>query len=343
MYKHFLVPLDDTALSSANVESAIALARRLEARITFFHANPDFGATDDGALLRSFEPALFREGADGATHALLAKAVSSGKAAGISCSAVSATSDHPAEAIVAAAAARGCDLVVMASRGTTAGKWSGWLYNSQTERVLRRSPVALLVTRVATVQPITDMDRALGIVQDEHRSIAVVVQSMGEIVREAAAAGGAPDFNSLARMVGYMIAFPQSVHHPKEEQFLHRALRRRTSASESLLGEVEAQHATESALIDRVSECLASAVADPAQDMQPLFQAVNTLSEHVWRHLRLEERLVLPLMRQHLLEEDWSEIAEAFGANDDPRFGDLTGEEFKRLFTRIANQSVRAG
>jgi nucleotide-binding universal stress UspA family protein/hemerythrin-like domain-containing protein len=340
VYKHFLVPLDDTALSSANVDSAIALARPLDARITFFHAKPDFGATDDGARLRSFDPELFREGADGNTHALLAKAVASGKAAGVSCTAVSASSEHPAEAIVEAALAMDCDLVVMASRGSTGSRWSGWLYNSQTERVLRRSPVALLVTRVATVQPITDMDRALGIVQDEHRSIAVVVHSMGEIVREAAASGNAPDFTSLARMVGYMIAFPQSVHHPKEEQFLHRALRRRTAASESLLGEVEAQHATESALIDQVSECLASAVADPAQDMQPLFESVHTLSEHVWRHLRLEERLVLPLMRQHLLEEDWAEIAQAFGANDDPRFGDLTGDEFKRLFTRIANQSA---
>ena len=38
MYQHILVPVDDSALSITTVGQAVALARRLDARITFFHA-----------------------------------------------------------------------------------------------------------------------------------------------------------------------------------------------------------------------------------------------------------------------------------------------------------------
>ena len=45
MYRHLLVPVDDTDLSVAVVSDAVALARRLGARITFFHAIADAAAS----------------------------------------------------------------------------------------------------------------------------------------------------------------------------------------------------------------------------------------------------------------------------------------------------------
>ena len=56
MYQHILVPVDDSALSITTVGQAVALARRLDARITFFHARPDFSATSDGAVLHAMSP-----------------------------------------------------------------------------------------------------------------------------------------------------------------------------------------------------------------------------------------------------------------------------------------------
>ena len=48
MYRHLLVPVDDTDLSVEVVGNAVALARPLGARITFFHA-----LADAASLLRS--------------------------------------------------------------------------------------------------------------------------------------------------------------------------------------------------------------------------------------------------------------------------------------------------
>ena len=45
MYKHFLVPIDQSGLSIINVGDAVRLANSLGAKITFFHANADYAAT----------------------------------------------------------------------------------------------------------------------------------------------------------------------------------------------------------------------------------------------------------------------------------------------------------
>jgi nucleotide-binding universal stress UspA family protein len=52
MYRHLLVPLDDSPLSAETVNQAVKLARTLGAKVTFFHAQADYGASSIGALER---------------------------------------------------------------------------------------------------------------------------------------------------------------------------------------------------------------------------------------------------------------------------------------------------
>lgn len=140
MYRHFLVQVDDSALSTANVTKAVSLAKEFGARITFFHAASDFGATDEAALPRSIELEEYLAAARGDTDSVLSKAIIPARAAGVPCRVATATSDHAGEAIVKAAQDNQCDLIVMASRGAR-GR-ATWFRGSQTERVLRRSNVA---------------------------------------------------------------------------------------------------------------------------------------------------------------------------------------------------------
>jgi nucleotide-binding universal stress UspA family protein/hemerythrin-like domain-containing protein len=339
MYKHLLAPLDDTPLSTAHVTSAVELARSMGARITFFHAKPDWGATGDGALVRVVDPALFSETTQGESNAVLMKAAAAAKAAGVPCTALALTSDHPAEAIVKAARDEGCDLIVMASHGK-ASAWSHLLRDSLTERVLRHAPVALLVTRVEAERPLSDRERALGTIGDEHRSIAVVVSAMRDVASDAAATWSADaELASVAAMVSYMRDFPEKVHHPKEEAHLHRLMRARDPSCESLLAEVEAQHVEERRLVEQIGACLEGG----ALRRQELRNAVLRFAEHVFTHLRFEESQVLPRARQCLGDDDWREIAQAFAGNDDGRLGDLSSQDLRRVFARIANAVVARG
>ena len=58
MYRHLLVPIDATDLSIEVVGSAVALARSVGARVTFFHAVPDHAASlrGDAEVLRMTSP-----------------------------------------------------------------------------------------------------------------------------------------------------------------------------------------------------------------------------------------------------------------------------------------------
>lgn len=340
MYRHLLVPVDQSPLSAANMMVAVRLASILNARLTFFHATADLGATGEGALLRSIRPGQFAAVARGETDSVLTKALVSARHAGVECDGVARTSDRRAEAIVQMAREMNCDLIVMASRG--AKGVSAWLHSSQTEHVLKQAPVALLVTRVETNEPLRNSERALGVIQDEHRSLAVVVQSMNQIV---SAQGDdslmkESDLSTLEAMLFYLREFPQRLHHPKEEEYLHPRLRERVPACHEVLVELEVQHVREAQLVAAVDQALAAVRARSEGAPNALVPSVQALFKAVWEHIGFEERVILPMAAQHLNELDWQDVADAFANNQDPNFGDIPTGEFRRIFARIATLAV---
>ncbi len=341
MYRHLMVPVDDSVLSSVNAEAAVQLAARLGARITFFHATPDLGATRAGARLKSSDPRTFAESAFGDTHAMLAKYSVSAEALGVPYDTLYATSGHPADAIVDAAVANGCDLIVMATHG--ARGIAGVLHGSQTERVLHRSTLPLLVTRIASTDPVKDMEQVLAVLHDEHQSILAVTRAMHDMVNQAPTLGPSLDLRCLEAMLNYLQAFPLSVHHPKEETFLHRALRDRAPECGALLRDIEAQHVTEHALVRQALASLEPVVSEMGAASDKLFANVRALADVVREHIALEEQAVLPLARARLLAEDWSVMAPAFQSHEFPGFGALSANETRRLFTWIADLHLGVG
>ena len=341
MYRHLLVPVDGTPLSASNVNAAITLAGTLGARITFFHATPDYAAAGEGPLVHRLNVGVFSETAIGATSALLLKTVASAQAAGITAQSFSCVSDHPAEAIVEAAASHGADLIVMASRGLRG--ISGWLHSSQTERVLRRAAVALLVTRVESNEPLQPSERALAIIEDEHRSIAVVTTSLHRLASQQEPLDSHAA-QQIGMLVSYLREFPQRLHHPKEEEQLHRLLRARHPESEPVLAELERQHAHEIVLTGELMAALDQLASAPSVEAESRVRKnALELAAAIGPHMSLEEVSVFPLARTHLSEGDWAELVAAFENEDDPHFGDLAPADFDRMFRRISSLKVSQG
>src|SRR5215468_1831338 len=117
MFKHLLVPLDDSLLSVETVRKAVEFARDARARITFFHAQEDYGSTGVGALERVMSPAAFNDHMAGEARAILAKAEAVARAAAVPYESLTVRSDRAYEAILEAARTRGCDLIFIASHG----------------------------------------------------------------------------------------------------------------------------------------------------------------------------------------------------------------------------------
>ena len=107
MYRHLLVPVDDTDLSVEVVGNAVALARPLGARITFFHAVADAAGSlrSDAEVLRLTARNEYEYAHLGKARELLTKAEAAARALGVPCESRHAVSDKPAQAIVEAARA----------------------------------------------------------------------------------------------------------------------------------------------------------------------------------------------------------------------------------------------
>src|SRR5690348_13630822 len=137
MYRHLLVPLDDSPLAVQTVRDAVGFARALGAKLTFFHAQEDYGASSVGALQRVLAPADFNEHVAGEARAILSKAEVVAREAGVPFTSVAVISNRPYEAILNAAEAQRCDLIFIASHGRRGIK--ALMLGSQTQKVLQHT------------------------------------------------------------------------------------------------------------------------------------------------------------------------------------------------------------
>jgi nucleotide-binding universal stress UspA family protein len=147
MFKHLLIPTDGTALSARAVQAGIKLASQTGARITGYHAAeaaPTHYYGEGFAAGRAVIRELERRQQD-AARKRLAGFARAARAAGVAFDTVVTAPRTPYEGIIAAAKARKCDAIVMASHGRRG--LQGMLIGSVTNQVLSHSKIPVLVYR----------------------------------------------------------------------------------------------------------------------------------------------------------------------------------------------------
>lgn len=147
MFKHLLVPTDGSPLSDSAVDRAIAFAREVDARITFFYAQPEppMPIYGDGPAMDAQAPERFKKLAQSRADETLQKAVEAATGAGVVADMRTLVSETPYLAIIDTARERGCDVIFMASHGRRG--ISGLLLGSETHKVLTHSVIPVLVYR----------------------------------------------------------------------------------------------------------------------------------------------------------------------------------------------------
>ncbi|BAL24250.1 universal stress protein [Azoarcus sp. KH32C] len=333
MYRHILVPIDGTDLSTETVSNAVEFACTLGARITFFHAQPDHTAalSSDSEIIRLTSPDEFVYAYEGRARELLAKAESAARALGVPCDSVMAVSDTPYAAIISAARDAGCDLIYMASHGRRST--IGMMLGSQTLKVLVNAGMPVLVAATSN-PPLTS--QAIGIIRDEHRSLAAVLHAWLYLLGSDQESLDLPRDRLMRGMLHYLKTFPVAQHHPKEEEYLFRKLRERTSRCNAELDELERQHERDRQMVDELAVTVEQHLAG-AVDVATVKDAVSRYALLIWEHMGREEGVILPAAQRYLTPADWAEINAAFAGNCDPRFGADSGTEFRKLFSRIVN------
>jgi nucleotide-binding universal stress UspA family protein/hemerythrin-like domain-containing protein len=338
MYRHLLVPIDGTDLSVEVVGNAVALARPLGARITFFHALTDVAGSlrGDAEVLRLTARDEYDYAFTGKARELLSKAEAAARALGVPCESRHAVSDKPAQAIVEIARASGCDLIFMASHGHRTK--IGMVLASETLTVLMNAGLPVLVS--STGEPEAPA-RAIGVIRDEHRSLAAVMHAWLHALAQARGAAAAVDTTLMRAIVRYVQQFPVKLHHPKEEEHLFRLLRERTTSCHAELDELHRQHERDSQLVAALAEQVeALAAADGEARIRATAELEDDVARYarfLWDHMGREEGVILPAAQRHLSPQDWATIDAAFAENRDPNFDGEADRGYRQLFSRIVN------
>jgi nucleotide-binding universal stress UspA family protein len=148
MFKHIFVSTDGSKLSAKAVRTAVRLANALGAKVTGAYVLAPVVApvyNEAMAYTPLFNPKRFKEQAVKEAKKALAAVEIEAEAAGVPCSTLSTTNEHPWRGIVRAAQARKCDVIIMASHGRHGV--AGLLLGSETNKVLTHSKIPVLVCR----------------------------------------------------------------------------------------------------------------------------------------------------------------------------------------------------
>ncbi|HEX5951703.1 MAG TPA: universal stress protein [Rhodanobacteraceae bacterium] len=145
MFTHILIPVDDDPGSRRAIKVGVALAKKLGARVTGFHAMMEFNRA--GIVEELLEPPPEELQALAQAHAdkLFAPLQREAELAGVECDAIAKRGQQAHEAIVAAAQKARCDLIVMASHGRRG--IARLVLGSQTQQVLNHTAISVLVVR----------------------------------------------------------------------------------------------------------------------------------------------------------------------------------------------------
>ena len=140
MYRHLLVPIDDSDLSIEVVGNAVGLARAVGARITFFHAvaDPSHNIGGDAELQRLTAHDDYTYAYAGKARELLAKAEAAARLWRAKLAA--AAGRQASRRDRRAARATSCDLIFWPRTATAAG--SAWRWPPDAERADARQPAS---------------------------------------------------------------------------------------------------------------------------------------------------------------------------------------------------------
>lgn len=147
MYRHLLVPVDDTELSQKAMTASVGLAGRLGASITGLTVEPSAPSLGAGHSASHYLQMLEQhtEHRQHHAHVVMARFEALAAAQGVTFRGRYVCTGMVEDAIAQIARMEGCDLVVMATHGRTG--FDEFLQGSRTKGVLEKTSLPVLVLR----------------------------------------------------------------------------------------------------------------------------------------------------------------------------------------------------
>lgn len=176
--------------------------------------------------------------------------------------------------------------------------------------------------------------KAIQKIRDEHRSISAVLHGLKQLARDAQDARVKPDFAVFRAMIHYIDAFPEVMHHPKEDEFLFPPLVARVPEMKNVVDLLRREHEQGAQLVRELERALVFFEDSWPSGADKFLGTVDAYADFHWHHMRREEQEILPAVEKYFSATDKAALEEAFDVNTDPIAG-VREKDFQELFSRI--------
>ena len=184
------------------------------------------------------------------------------------------------------------------------------------------------------------MSKAIWIIREEHQRYGSVLNLVRNLLDDAGEEHWSLDPELLERAFDYVEEFIDEYHHPKEDDFLFRAVRRRSREANALVEELEAQHVDGARMMTELRAALTAWRQTRSDlDFRVFRDLARTYIDFEGRHAMKENDELIPIAEKALTYEDWATIDAAFENNDDPAFGAAPQAKFRDMLAEIARRA----
>jgi nucleotide-binding universal stress UspA family protein len=145
LFKNILIATDGSDLAAKAVEQGIRFAKEIGAKITAVTVTEPFHVLSLAPSELEYTPIEYKKHAEIHAEKVLGAVSAAANSAGVVCETLHVEHEQVYQAIIDAASARRCDLIVMASHGRRGV--SAVVLGSETVKVLTHSKIPVLVYR----------------------------------------------------------------------------------------------------------------------------------------------------------------------------------------------------
>jgi hemerythrin-like domain-containing protein len=179
------------------------------------------------------------------------------------------------------------------------------------------------------------MQSRLAQLDDEHGSLAAVLNAMSALVREVREHGRQVDPTVFRAILYYLDVFPEREHHRKEEQVLFPRIRARTHELDAVLDQLAREHAAGEQAIRELEQAFFRYEARGDPEFPAFADAAERYVARYFDHMHREEQVVKAVVRDVLTAQDLKEIEAAFATPRDPLAGTTPATDRDALFRNI--------
>jgi hemerythrin-like domain-containing protein len=168
---------------------------------------------------------------------------------------------------------------------------------------------------------------------DDHFHIATVLNALDKIFKNFPDED--IDWTIVSDILGYLQEYPDTVHHPLEDQMFDRVLDKGlTPAERELVHFNLAQHAEIISATVQLDQDVAQILNDIVVPIEQVLEHFDRYLELQRLHMRNENTHLFPLAERLLAESDWRDVEAEYASHVDPLFT-LKQGKFASLFEYI--------